>query len=57
MQDLKRLLIFQSILVVDNVISHADEVAEFLAEFETDESFLCSTLPIGAGLFLVVKQN
>lgn len=56
-KDLKRLLIFQSMLVVDNVISHADEVADFLAEFENDDNFLCTTLPIGAGLFMAVKQR
>lgn len=54
--DLKRILPFGGILVVDNVVSHANEVTEFLAEFEADESFLCSTLLIGAGLFMAVKQ-
>ncbi len=54
--DFKRLLQFGSMLVVDNVVSHANEVKAFLAQFETDDSFLCSTLPIGAGLFVAVKQ-
>jgi predicted O-methyltransferase YrrM len=54
--DLVRLLDFGSALIVDNVISHAAEVADFLAYFEQDNSLLCTTLPIGAGLFMAVKQ-
>lgn len=54
--DLKRMLPFGGVLVVDNVVSHADEVADFLAQFQKDNEFLCSTLPIGAGLFVAVKQ-
>lgn len=55
--DFKRLLQFGNMLIVDNVISHANEVTDFLAEFESDDSFLCTTLPIGAGLFIAVKQG
>lgn len=54
--DLKRILPFGGVLVVDNVVSHADDVADFLTQFQDDDSFLCSTLPIGAGLFMAVKQ-
>lgn len=55
--DFKRLLDFGDVLIVDNVISHADEVVEFLAQFKDDDNYLCSTLLIGAGLFLAVKQT
>ena len=54
--DLKRLLSVSAILIVDNVISHAPEVTEFLAQFEHEPAFLCTTLPIGAGLFMAVRQ-
>lgn len=54
--DFKRILQFGNMLVVDNVVSHASEVTDFLAQFENDDNFLCSTLPIGAGLFIAVKQ-
>lgn len=54
--DFKRLMKFGDVLIVDNVVSHADEVVEFLVQFEDDDNYLCSTLPIGAGLFLAVKQ-
>lgn len=53
--DLKRILPFGGVLVVDNVVSHADDVVDFLAQFQDDDNLLCSTLPIGAGLFLAVK--
>lgn len=46
-----------SILVVDNVLSHASEVSDFLKLFEQDDRYLCHTLPIGAGLFIAVKQT
>lgn len=55
--DLKRLMAFGDMLIVDNVVSHAYEVSEFLAAFQQDDNFLCSTLSIGAGLFLAVKQT
>lgn len=54
--DFKRLLTFGDMLIVDNVISHADEVSAFLAAFQNDTSYLCSTLSIGAGLFMAVRQ-
>lgn len=54
-QDLKRLLQIRqgNTLVVDNVISHAAEVASFLEAFQQDTRFYCQTLVIGAGLFIV----
>lgn len=53
--DLKRILPFGGVLIVDNVLSHAHEVAEFLAQFTDDENFICTTLPLGAGLFMAIK--
>ena len=45
------------ILVVDNVLSHADEVADFITTFKQDPRYLCNTLNIGAGLFMAVRQS
>lgn len=58
-QDLKRLLRLQqgNTLVVDNVISHAKEVATFLEVFHQDAQFYCQTLAIGAGLFIVTYHQ
>ncbi len=45
-----------SLLVVDNVLSHAAEVAEFQALVSADSAFQKTVLPIGAGLLLVVRR-
>lgn len=52
--DLKRLLASKlgTTLVVDNVVSHAAEVEDFIKIFTTDASYITSVLPIGAGLFI-----
>ena len=55
--DLKRLMcVSRGVLVVDNVLSHADQVTDFIARIQQDEQFNLSTLAIGAGL-LVVTWN
>ena len=41
------------ILIIDNVISHAAEVQEFIALVQSDARFITTTLSVGAGLFLV----
>ena len=41
------------LLAVDNVLSHASEVAEFIGMIEADKRFSCVSLPVGAGLLLV----
>lgn len=46
-----------SVLIVDNVISHRDEVSKFLAAFINNPRYLCHTLDIGAGLFMAVRQE
>ena len=55
--DLKRLLKQKAgnTLVVDNVISHQHEVADFLQCFIDDEQYSCLTLNIGAGLFIATQ--
>ncbi|MGH2851917.1 MAG: O-methyltransferase, partial [Solirubrobacteraceae bacterium] len=55
-QDLVRVLRIGGLLVVDNVLSHADEVAEFRELVTNDERVLQSLVPIGAGLLLVVNE-
>lgn len=41
-----------SLLVVDNVLSHADEVQAFIVLVEADKNFSSMVLDIGAGLLL-----
>ena len=51
--DLKRLMcVSRGVLVVDNVLSHADQVTDFIAIIQQDEQFNLSTLAIGAGLLV-----
>ena len=51
---LSRLLkIKGGLLVVDNVISHAAEVKEFITLIQQDPRFIMMTVPIGAGLLMV----
>jgi predicted O-methyltransferase YrrM len=53
--DLRRLLRSRGLLVVDNAVSHAPEVASFIAMVESDESITTSLVPVGNGAFLAVK--
>lgn len=56
--DLKRLLngYASSLLVVDNVISHRDQVEELITLIAADEGFVHSIVAVGAGLLLVTKN-
>jgi len=40
------------VLAVDNVLSHPDEVVEFLALVEATGRFVSETVPVGKGLYL-----
>ena len=53
--DLARVLAAPGLLAVDNVISHASEVAEFRALVEADARVTSSLMPIGAGVLLVTR--
>ncbi|HTW12519.1 MAG TPA: class I SAM-dependent methyltransferase [Solirubrobacteraceae bacterium] len=55
--DLVRTLEVGGLLVVDNVISHAQEVAEFRELISADERVTEALSPTGAGLLLVVKRD
>lgn len=54
--DLMRSLRPRGVLAVDNVISHADEVAEFRALVAADERVSEALSPTGAGALLVVRD-
>ncbi|WP_166168831.1 class I SAM-dependent methyltransferase [Acinetobacter sp. SA01] len=41
------------VMFVDNVISHAAEVQQFIALVKSDERFMSMTLSIGAGLLMI----
>jgi predicted O-methyltransferase YrrM len=53
--DLVRVLARPGLLVVDNVISHADEIAELRALVDADDRVVACTVPIGAGAMVVAR--
>jgi predicted O-methyltransferase YrrM len=54
--DLVRTLTPGGLLVVDNVISHADQVADFRELVSTDTRAMNVLAPTGTGALLVVKD-
>jgi predicted O-methyltransferase YrrM len=54
--DLLRALRFGGLLVVDNVLSHANEVAPFLSLVSSEPAATSTQVPIGAGVQLIVKS-
>lgn len=55
--DLDRILAPGGLLVVDNCISHADEVADFRAAVDADPRFRSTLVPTGAGLLFISKDR
>jgi predicted O-methyltransferase YrrM len=55
--DLIRTLKPGGLLAVDNVISHADQVAEFRQLVNSDERASEALAPTGAGLLLIVRRG
>ena len=53
--EIQRLLAPRGLLVVDNAISHEDEMREWMAQVRRDPDFLTSLVPVGKGEFLVVR--
>lgn len=53
--EIQRLLAPRGLLVVDNAISHREELAEWMAQVEHDPAFATSLVPVGKGEWLVVR--
>lgn len=54
--DVKRLLRPQGLLVVDNAVSHQDEVQPLVDLIQADRGFMTSLVPVGKGQRLAVKM-
>ncbi|MGX5834116.1 O-methyltransferase [Aeromonas piscicola] len=52
---IRRLLAPRGLLVVDNAISHRDEMAEWMSEVQRDPAFQSTLVPVGKGEWLVVR--
>ena len=46
----------KSTLVIDNVISHAEDVRGLVSTIQQDTRFVISTIPLGAGLLFVIAN-
>jgi len=54
---LRRVLRPGGVLVVDNAVSHAEQMAPFAALVQADAQFTTSLVPVGNGEFLAVKAS
>jgi predicted O-methyltransferase YrrM len=54
--ELVRTLAPNGLLVVDNVLSHEDQLVEFTTLVEADDRVTTTVVPIGAGLRLAVRE-
>ncbi|TWI61153.1 putative O-methyltransferase YrrM [Pseudoduganella lurida] len=52
--DIRRVLRPNGLLVVDNAVSHAEEMADFVQSVRAD-GFACSLVPVGKGEFLATR--
>ncbi len=55
--DLKRVIRPGGLLVVDNAISHSDEMTPFIALVESDPDFTTSLVPVGKGEYLATRST
>ena len=54
---LARVLAPRGLLVVDNAISHAEEMTAFIAQVEASAGFSTALAPVGKGEFMAVKGD
>ncbi len=55
-QDLQRVLAPGGLIVVDNAVSHANEVEDFVTRVRQTSGYLTSLVPVGKGEFLILKE-
>ena len=55
--NIQRVLRKGGLLVVDNATSHADEMADFMAQVSADTNFTTCTVPVGNGEFLATRRG
>lgn len=56
--NLKNLIAEKSgVMVVDNVLSHAEQVNDFIEMVQADGRFVTQTINLGAGLFVICREH
>ncbi|MES9991045.1 MAG: hypothetical protein ABW098_03790, partial [Candidatus Thiodiazotropha sp.] len=53
--NIRRMLRPGGLLIADNALSHADEIAPFIHIVSEDPAFSTSTVPVGKGEFLAYR--
>ncbi|OON59742.1 methyltransferase [Massilia sp. KIM] len=53
--EIRRVLAARGLLVVDNAVSHAEELAPFMERVRAEAGFATSLVPVGNGEFLATK--
>ena len=53
--EIRRLLAPRGLLVVDNAISHREEMSDWMAEVVQDPAFMTALVPVGKGEWLVAR--
>lgn len=56
-QDLQRVLTGGGLLVVDNAVSHAREMEDFVQVVRQTEGYLTSLVPVGKGELVILKET
>jgi predicted O-methyltransferase YrrM len=54
--DVNRILKSGGVIVADNTLSHAEQIAPFLKIVREDSRYLTSVVPLGNGEFVALKQ-
>jgi len=52
---LKKVLTPKGVLIVDNVISHADQVKDFISLLQQEQDMMLTTLDLGAGILMATQ--
>ena len=55
--DLQRVMALGGLMIVDNAVSHSDEMKNFVDVVQATPGYLTSLVPVGNGEFLVLKQT
>jgi len=55
--DLQRVMTLGGLMIVDNAVSHANEMKDFVAVVRQTPGYLASLVPVGNGELLVLKQT
>ncbi len=56
-QDLQRILVAGGLLVVDNAVTHAQELEDFVRVVRQTPGYITSLVPVGNGALMILKET